>query len=115
MSEKIGVWVIGARGSVAGAVFLGAAALKAGLVDGTGLVTELPAFQDLGLVKMDGLRFGGCDIREPLPPKAMRRQPAEQGVHDPELLDLAQREIPRSATGRPPGILYTLRASSEPG
>ena len=39
-SEKTGLWLIGGRGSVATTTIAGAGALRAGLVQPTGLVTE---------------------------------------------------------------------------
>lgn len=64
MSErKVGVWIIGAFGSIATTVFLGASALRRGLTPSTGMVTELPPFQGLDLVDMAHLELGGCDVR----------------------------------------------------
>jgi len=64
MSEKkVGVWLIGAFGSIATTVFLGASALRRGLTPSTGMVTELPPFQGLDLVDMAHLELGGCDVR----------------------------------------------------
>ena len=64
MSErKIGIWLIGAFGSVSTAVILGALAVRKGLVDSTGMITACGPFQRLGLVPVEELEFGGCDIR----------------------------------------------------
>ena len=40
---RTGVWLVGARGSVAVTSIVGALALRAGLAEPTGCVTELPA------------------------------------------------------------------------
>ena len=58
----IGVWMVGAQGSLASTVVVGARAIARGLGDGTGLVTELPELRALSLVGMDKLVFGGWDI-----------------------------------------------------
>ncbi|CAG6391280.1 inositol-3-phosphate synthase [Streptomyces cocklensis] len=59
---RLGVWIIGARGSVATTVVVGAAAVAAGLAPPVGCVTELPDFRAAGLTPVGDLVFGGCDI-----------------------------------------------------
>ncbi|MPZ95809.1 MAG: myo-inositol-1-phosphate synthase [Propionibacteriales bacterium] len=61
--RRVGVWLFGARGSVATTTIAGAAALRHGGAP-VGLVTETPAFADAGLVPTDQLVFGGHDIVE---------------------------------------------------
>ncbi|MEU3614603.1 inositol-3-phosphate synthase [Streptomyces sp. NPDC006872] len=68
---RVGVWLIGARGSVATTVVAGHAAVTAGLHPPTGLVTETPAFADSGLPALSCLVFGGHDTTDcPLPKRA---------------------------------------------
>ncbi|MCH5670524.1 inositol-3-phosphate synthase [Streptomyces gilvus] len=68
---RVGVWLIGARGSVATTVVAGCAALTAGLRPPTGLLTETPAFADTGLPPLAALVFGGHDTQDcPLPKHA---------------------------------------------
>lgn len=70
-SSRVGVWLIGARGSVATTVVAGAAAVTAGLHPPTGLVTETPAFAGSGLPPLSALVFGGHDTVDcPLPKRA---------------------------------------------
>ncbi|VVJ20494.1 Inositol-1-phosphate synthase (EC [Amycolatopsis camponoti] len=59
---KIGVWLIGARGSVATTAIAGAAAMRAGLAARTGCVTELPDFAGTRLPGLGDLVFGGHDV-----------------------------------------------------
>src|SRR5213078_3465050 len=59
---KVGVWLIGAQGSLAATVVLGARAIARKLAAGGGLVTELPEFTPLPLVEADDLVFGGWDL-----------------------------------------------------
>lgn len=59
---KVGVWLVGARGSVATTAVAGAAAIRAGLSAATGCVTELPVFTTAGLPSISDLVFGGHDI-----------------------------------------------------
>ncbi|MDR3080253.1 MAG: inositol-3-phosphate synthase, partial [Streptomyces sp.] len=58
---RVGVWLIGARGSVATTVVAGCAAVSAGLYPPTGMVTETPVFADCGLPPLPSLVFGGHD------------------------------------------------------
>ncbi|MCW8384551.1 inositol-3-phosphate synthase [Streptomyces justiciae] len=70
-SSRVGVWLIGARGSVATTVVAGAAAVTAGLHPPTGLVTETPPFAGSGLPPLTSLVFGGHDTVDcPLPKRA---------------------------------------------
>ncbi|MFF7790719.1 inositol-3-phosphate synthase [Streptomyces sp. NPDC007991] len=68
---RVGVWLIGARGSVATTVVTGCTAVAAGLHPPTGMVTETPAFTDSGLPALSDLVFGGHDTVDcPLPKRA---------------------------------------------
>ncbi|MFJ7175406.1 inositol-3-phosphate synthase [Streptomyces massasporeus] len=68
---RVGVWLIGARGSVATTVVTGCAAVAAGLHPPTGMVTETPAFTGSGLPALSDLVFGGHDTLDcPLPKRA---------------------------------------------
>ncbi|QNP69222.1 inositol-3-phosphate synthase [Streptomyces roseirectus] len=61
---KVGVWLIGARGSVATTAVAGCAAVTAGLRPPVGLVTERPEFADAGLPPLASLVFGGHDVAD---------------------------------------------------
>lgn len=61
--QKVGAWLIGARGSISATVMIGAFALRRNLIPTTGMVTASPAFDDLDLLPAQDLVFGGCDIR----------------------------------------------------
>lgn len=62
-AARTGVWIIGARGGVATTAIVGALALRTGLTNTVGLVSELADFQPLGLPPVGGFVFGGHDIR----------------------------------------------------
>lgn len=62
MTGRTGVWLIGARGSVATTAMCGAAALRAGLVEPIGCVTELPDIARARLPSYGELVFGGHDV-----------------------------------------------------
>ncbi|MGW5327156.1 inositol-3-phosphate synthase [Streptomyces sp. NPDC004014] len=81
---RTGVWLVGARGSVATTVVAGCAAVTAGLRPPTGLVTETPAFAGSGLPALPSLVFGGHDTTAcPLPKRA--EELAAGGVLPPGL------------------------------
>jgi len=61
--SQVGVWLIGAKGGVASTAILGLIALKRGLIESTGLTSQLPQFGKLGLVDWNRLVVGGHDIR----------------------------------------------------
>jgi myo-inositol-1-phosphate synthase len=68
---RVGVWLIGARGSVATTVVAGCAAMTAGLHPPTGLLTETPPFTGSSLPALSSLVFGGHDTLDcPLPKRA---------------------------------------------
>ncbi|MET9254730.1 inositol-3-phosphate synthase [Streptomyces sp. NPDC003717] len=69
--SRTGVWLVGARGSVATTVVAGCAAVTAGLHPPVGMVTETPAFAGAGLPALSSLVFGGHDTLDcPLPKRA---------------------------------------------
>ncbi len=68
---RVGVWLIGARGSVATTVVAGCAAVTAGLQAPVGMVTETAPFAGSGLPALSSLVFGGHDTLDcPLPKRA---------------------------------------------
>ncbi|MET9445486.1 inositol-3-phosphate synthase [Streptomyces sp. NPDC006610] len=76
---RTGVWLIGARGSVATTVVAGCAAVAGGLQPAVGMVTQSPRFAGCGLPEPGSLVFGGHDVVScPLPKRA--EQLAAQGV-----------------------------------
>ena len=77
--ERTGLWLVGARGSVATTVATGLALITAGGAGPDGLVTEQPDLAGAGLVPLDHLVVGGHDVAEvPLVKRA--GQLADAGV-----------------------------------
>ena len=68
--RRVGVWLVGGRGSVATTALTGAAAVAAGLAEPTGLVTLREPFASAGMTDLGDLVFGGHDVVET--PLAMR-------------------------------------------
>ncbi|MCA1218114.1 inositol-3-phosphate synthase [Streptomyces sp. 8L] len=70
-TTRTGVWLVGARGSVATTAIAGCAAVTAGLRPPTGMVTETPPFAAARLPALSSLVFGGHDTAScPLPKRA---------------------------------------------
>ncbi len=63
MKSRTGVWVIGARGSIATCIYAGLAGIAGKFFGTEGLVTEMQEFSGLDLVALDELVFGGHEIR----------------------------------------------------
>jgi myo-inositol-1-phosphate synthase len=102
MTGRVGVWLVGARGSVATTAVCGAAALRAGLVPPVGCVGELPDIARAGLPGYFDLVFGGHDVTGcPLDKRA--EQLAEGGV------------LPRGLLGRLGDELRAAEAEIRPG
>lgn len=63
MSQRLGVWTVGAFGGVGTTMVVGARAIAAGLVSDTGVATNQPSFAPLDLVPLGEIVFGGHDVR----------------------------------------------------
>ncbi|WP_184952525.1 inositol-3-phosphate synthase [Paractinoplanes abujensis] len=102
-----GVWLIGARGSVAVTSMVGATALRAGLAEPLGCVTELPELASPALPGLGELVFGGHDISDITLEKKVENLvaagvlPARPAAAVADKLDELQRElrpVPTAAT-----------------
>lgn len=103
---RTGVWLIGARGSVATAATCGAAALAGGLVEPVGCVTERQEFSTAGLPAYGSLVFGGHDVVG-TPVEKRAEQLADGGVLPHRLVQQLRREL-RAAEAE-------IRPGYEPG
>lgn len=103
----LGVWLIGAAGNVAVATVAGWAALRAGLVPPTGLVTAAPPLDGLPLAPLDEVAFGGHEVRDRPLTAVLRGLVAERVLPAPlaadeaihAALDAAEAELRRGAAG----------------
>ncbi len=59
---RVGLWLVGARGSVATTAVVGLAAVRARLADDVGLVCSHPALADVDLPGLDEIVVGGHDV-----------------------------------------------------
>ncbi|MCE6998715.1 inositol-3-phosphate synthase [Saccharothrix sp. S26] len=86
VEETTGLWLVGARGSVATTAVSGLLALRAGLAPAIGCVTELPELAGVALPAWSELVVGGHDVAQtPLDKRAELL--AEGGVLPHHLLD----------------------------
>lgn len=60
---RVGLWLVGACGSVGVTTTVGALAVRAGLAGRVGLVAEQPEIAAAGLPSLDDLVIGGHDLR----------------------------------------------------
>ncbi|WP_329174721.1 inositol-3-phosphate synthase [Streptomyces sp. NBC_01477] len=89
---RAGIWLIGARGSVAATSVVGALALRAGLTDPVGCVTAHPALNAAALPGYGDLFFGGHDVTTgPLAKKA--EQLAAAGVVPARLVQALESDL----------------------
>ncbi|GAA1082610.1 inositol-3-phosphate synthase [Nocardiopsis metallicus] len=107
---RIGVWLVGARGSVATTAVLGALAVRAGAAERTGCVTERPEFAAADLPGLGDLVFGGHDVAGTHLAKSAEPL-ARSGVVPPHLpvafaeeLDAVDRGIRGGVEPRPEGF-----------
>ncbi|GAA5145533.1 inositol-3-phosphate synthase [Nocardioides marinquilinus] len=109
-APRTGLWLVGARGSVATTVMVGTAALRAGLTRTTGLVAELPELAGTGLPEVADLVVGGHDLgTAPLVKRA--ESLGEGGVLPMRLVPLVHDELEAAEQRLRPG--YDA-ASGEP-
>lgn len=132
-SGRVGVWLVGARGSVATTAQVGASALAAGLLPPTGLVTALDAFANVPLPGLADLVFGGHDVGSHQPLRKGAELLADAGVLPAALLpavgdhldacdariregvDPTSGEAPTGALARLTGDLEQFRATHDLG
>ncbi|HLF93282.1 MAG TPA: inositol-3-phosphate synthase [Planctomycetota bacterium] len=104
MDKKTGVWIVGACGSVATCAVAGAEALKAGVIGTHGLVSELPEFKELGLLKFQDIVFGGHEIRPVDWVAAAEEFSRENGVITPQILEAVRPALAKMSENLRPGV-----------
>jgi myo-inositol-1-phosphate synthase len=104
-NSRTGIWLIGANGAVAICTVVGARAMAAGLIDRTGMVSELAEFQQIGLVEPDQLVFGGCDVRRMDPVDAAREFARANGVIQDAWIEALSDDLAAYAANQVPGLL----------
>ena len=106
MAKRIGVWVVGACGSVSTCAIAGVEALKAGVTGRTGLVSELPEFAGLGLCGFDELVFGGHEVRATDLVKSAAEFAKHNNVLTHEILEAARPGLEKASANLRKGVAY---------
>ena len=91
--RRVGLWLVGAFGGIGTTIAVGLASLARGLKPTTGLVSELPMFQGLGLPAATDFVVGGHDIRLGSFADSAAEFRAGSGVFEPELLAAIKDEL----------------------
>ncbi|MBI2898665.1 MAG: inositol-3-phosphate synthase [Planctomycetes bacterium] len=102
--RRVGVWLIGACGSVSTCAIAGVEALRAGLIDRTGMVTDLEDFRSLDLAAPENFVFGGHEARPADLVKEAEEFGRANGVLTPEILAAARPGLERASANLRPGL-----------
>lgn len=103
---RTGVWLIGALGSIAVTVMVGAMAVARDLAGSRGMVTAGEPFARLGLVPVADLVFGGWDIRREKVSEAAARTIKESGCLETSLITDMADEIAAIDARIRPGLTH---------
>jgi myo-inositol-1-phosphate synthase len=119
MSDRTGVWIVGARGDVAVTTMLGCRAIARGLAAPVGLVTALDEMKNLDLIPLDRLTFGGVDPRTEGTAERAWQIHREHRVFDRRLVeclvpDLDAVDAAVSTVGAPAGTVIRREDRDEP-
>ena len=112
MGQGSGIWLIGARGSVAATSMVGLAALQQGKTDTVGLVSELPGFATARLAAWSDFVVGGHDIRT-TPLADSLQQLVDQQALPSELVARTRRVWSRWERNIRPGTLFNVGQAIE--
>jgi myo-inositol-1-phosphate synthase len=96
VADRLGVWLIGARGAVATTTIVGTIAVRRGHTGTVGLVTETDALVGSGLAPLDKLVFGGHDVLDTPLVKAAHALCRDVGPLSPELVRLIEDDLASS-------------------
>lgn len=106
--NKLGLWLIGARGGVGVSSVLGLAALRRQLTSETGLVTALPEFSELPLPGWDQFIVGGHEIRSRSLAEEADRLHRESRVFSADVLAGCQEDLKSAEERIRPGTLWKV-------
>ncbi len=111
--RRIGIWLVGAKGGVATTATLGLVALKKGLTETCGLVSELPQFSELPFTPWKDFVVGGHDIRKvTLLDSALALQNESRAL-DPGLVSKCKSELVKIEKNIRPGVLNNVGSTIE--
>ncbi|MDQ0867643.1 myo-inositol-1-phosphate synthase [Arthrobacter sp. V1I9] len=109
---KTGIWLIGARGSVATTAAVGLAAISAGLTNATGCVTEQEPFRGVALPGFADFVVGGHDISDVCMTKRAEAL-VESGMLPPHLLESVRPQLLETDQRVRPGYNNAQKSESQ--
>ena len=102
---RLGVWLFGAYGGLATTVVVGARAIARKLAGTTGLATELPAAAGIPWQAIDGMVFGGHEIRRSDYAKAAAEIHGVTGSLPPELIGKLKKDLAAASRNVVTGVM----------
>lgn len=106
--DRVGIWLIGAKGGVGTTTIVGLTALKKGLIGTAGLVSGLPQFERLPLADWADLVVGGHEIRSVSLVDEAVRLTTESRTAGPGLVARCKAELGRIDRRIRPGTIYKV-------
>src|SRR5262245_45903303 len=103
---RVGLWLVGAFGGVGTTIVLGLAAMARGLVDRTGLVSDLLRFRGLPLPEPGDFVIGGHDIRQASYAESVEEFRRDSGVFDSDLITKCHEELAAASRRVRPGTSF---------
>ena len=110
-NPKIGIWLVGVKGGVACTAIVGLAALKRNLIRPTALVSQLPQFQNIGLLDWDQFIVAGHEIRRATLADEVLRLADENRIVTHELVDKCRPELDAIERRIRPGTVFNAGAT----
>lgn len=101
-NKSLGIWIIGASGSVASAVVAGAGIFVKKLTEPIGLITELPQFADIKFTPFERMVFGGHEV-------------GQDKIHDTFLKLAESAHISRQITENSAAYFKVMQVNTRPG
>ncbi len=111
--DRIGIWLVGAKGGVATTAIVGLCALRKGLIGPAGLVSALPQFERLALADWKQFVVGGHDIRPGSLYEHALRMHTDNRAIDPQVLTRVKGDLQRIEENLRPGVLLNVGAAIE--
>jgi myo-inositol-1-phosphate synthase len=105
---KIGIWLVGVKGGVACTAIVGLAALKKGLIGHAGLVSQLPQFQNIGLLDWGQFIVAGHEIRRASLADEARRLAADNRIVTAELIEQCRPDLDQIEQRIRPGTIFNV-------
>lgn len=108
MARRVGLWLVGAFGGVGTTITVGLAAMARGLVDQTGLVTDLADFRALPLPAPADFVVGGHEIRRTSFEQSAEEFRRESGVFETSWLSDCRDDLAAATARVRPGPMLGL-------